>query len=195
MKNVGVHNLIHTHHVHTRQPAETIDELMQWVNDLGYTYSSVGIAAFGPLGLDTKSSDYGYVTSTPKIEWQNFNLLGAVINGVERKSGDFKVVFDTDVNVVAKFEADFGGHDDAHGNVVYITVGTGIGIGVVLNNQMLHGLVHPEGGHMQIPLHTYDKDYAGVCPFHGTCLEGLCTNVSIAKRKGLADVELNKEIS
>lgn len=195
MKNVGVHNLIHTHHVHTRQPAETIEELMQWVNGLGYTYSSVGIAAFGPLGLDTKSPDYGYVTSTPKIEWQNFNLLGAVINGVERKSGDFKVVFDTDVNVVAKFEADFGGHDDAHGNVVYITVGTGIGIGVVLNNQMLHGLVHPEGGHMQIPLHPYDKDYAGVCPFHGTCLEGLCTNVSIAKRKELADVELNKEIS
>lgn len=69
MKNVGVHNLIHTHFVHTRQPAETINELMTWVNDLGYTYSSVGIAAFGPLGLDTKQSDYGYVTSTPKLEW------------------------------------------------------------------------------------------------------------------------------
>eukprot|EP00347_Sterkiella_histriomuscorum_P014476 403360730 len=194
MKNIGVDNLIHTHHVNTRVPSETMQDIMDYINSFDYTYSSVGIAAFGPIGLNQTSADYGYVTSTPKVEWQNFNLLETVLSGINKKTEDFVHTFDTDVNLVAKFEADFGGHHDAHGNVVYITVGTGIGIGVVLNNQMLHGLVHPEGGHQKVPIHPDDIDYPGVCVFHGNCLEGLCTNVSIAKRKGLDDVELNKDI-
>ena len=105
-----------------------------------------------------------------------------------------KVAFDTDVNVVALFEHMYGGHDDAKQNLCYITVGTGIGLGLVINGQTVHGLIHPEGGHIRIPLLPEDDSFPGVCPYHGKCLEGLCTNVAIAKRKGLADVEMNKNI-
>lgn len=113
MRNIGCDKLIETKQVNTRAPHETIRELLEFANSFDYTYSSVGIAAFGPLGLDSSSEDFGYVTSTPKVEWQNFNILETVLDNIKRKTEDFKYVFDTDVNIVAKFEADFGGHHDA----------------------------------------------------------------------------------
>ncbi len=116
------------------------------------------------------------------------------MEGIKNKAQDMKVAFDTDVNMVANFEFALGGHSDVKESLVYITVGTGIGIGLVINGKTVKGLVHPEGGHIRMPLREDDKDFKGVCPFHGTCLEGLCTNVSIAKRKGLSDVEDNKNI-
>ena len=102
-----------------------------------------------------------------------------------------KVAFDTDVNVVALFESL---HSGVAKNMAYITVGTGIGVGVVIHGQMVHGLIHPEGGHIRVPILPEDKEYKGVCPFHGNCLEGLCTNVSIAKRLNLASVDDNVNI-
>lgn len=116
------------------------------------------------------------------------------MDGIRNKSPDMKVVFDTDVNMVANFEFTHGSHEDVKESLVYITVGTGIGIGLVVNGKTVKGLVHPEGGHVRLPMREDDKDFKGVCPFHGTCLEGLCTNVSIANRKGFSDVEDNINI-
>lgn len=90
-----------------------------------------------------------------------------------------KIIFDTDVNVVAAYEYLYGGHKDVRENLTYITVGTGIGIGLVAGGKMIHGLVHPEGGHIRVPILEDDKGFGGVCRFHGNCLEGLCSNISI----------------
>jgi fructokinase len=109
-----------------------------------------------------------------------------------------KVAFDTDVNIVAAFEYYHGDHN-VHESLAYVTIGTGIGVGLVINGKMVHGLVHPEGGHIRVPLLKEDEDYEGVCIFHKNCLEGLCTNVSIAKRLNktiddLKDVEDNNSV-
>ena len=119
--------------INTTNPKDTVQLILNFINSFEYKYRSVGIAAFGPIGVDKTQSDYGFVTTTPKVEWQNFNLLKTVVDGINNKDESFGVAFDTDVNIVAQYEADFGGHKDAGGNLVYITVGTGIGIGVVLN--------------------------------------------------------------
>lgn len=98
------------------------------------------------------------------------------------------MAFDTDCNILAMFELLNGGHD-VKDNLTYITVGTGIGIGMVINGKCVHGMMHPEGGHVRIPILKADQDFPGVCAFHGNCLEGLCTNVAIAKRIGANSVD------
>ena len=94
--------------------------------------------------------------------------------------------------MLAAFELEHGGHTDVEDNICYITVGTGVGIGLVINGKCVNGMIHPEGGHVSIPEHPHEKekynDFKGACSFHGNCVEGLITNVSIAKRLGLADV-------
>lgn len=111
----------------------------------------------------------------------------------EKKAPDFKVAFDTDCNMLAAFELEHGGHDDVQDNLCYITVGTGVGIGLVINGACVNGMIHPEGGHVSIPAHPDEKekynDFKGVCPFHGNCVEGIVSNVAIAKRLGLKDVK------
>ena len=106
--------------------------------------------------MDTKSEKYGYVTTTPKEGWRDFNLLATIFNGIKHKKPGMSVVFDTDVNMVAQFEFEHGDHTDVHDNLVYITVGTGIGIGLVVNGRSVRGLVHPEGGHVLVPIRSED---------------------------------------
>ena len=107
-------------------------------------------------------------------------------------SSDFRVAFDTDCNILAKFELENGGHGEITDNIAYITVGTGIGVGFVINGKGIHGLIHPEGGHVSVPQLPIEKEkyhFEGTCVFHGAnCVEGLCTNTAIAKRLGLASV-------
>jgi fructokinase len=135
-------------------PNETVKDICKFLNSephSTYQYSSLGIAAFGPLCLDKSSEKYGYVTTTPKKGWDNFPLLKGFLNGIKNKTPDMKVAFDTDVNIVAAFEFMHGDHNVKE-SLVYITVGTGIGLGLIVNGQMVHGLVHPEGGHVSVPL-------------------------------------------
>ena len=110
----------------------------------------MGVAAFGPICLDKKSDLYGYVTTTPKPQWGNYPLLPKLKAGIKNLKPGMKIAFDTDVNVVALFESlRVGGK---YKNLAYITVGTGIGVGVVVNGEMVHGLIHPEGGHIRVPI-------------------------------------------
>lgn len=185
---VSEHKVIASEVIPTVHPKETVKSICAFFNSFDYEYSSMGVAAFGPICLDKSSEKYGYVTTTPKEHWDNFPLLPSLLAGINRKA--FKqAVFDTDVNVVALF-SHLNGVRKAK-NMAYITVGTGIGIGIVVNGEMVHGLIHPEGGHIRVPILPEDREFPGVCKYHGNCLEGLCTNVGIQKRVGLATVEDN----
>jgi fructokinase len=144
----------------------------------------VGIGSFGPVDLRPSSTTFGYVTSTPKPGWQNFNFAGAVRNGL-----DVPVGFDTDVDAAALGEARWGAAQSIS-DFLYLTVGTGIGAGVIVNGQILHGLVHPEVGHIRIPHDRQRDPYPGCCPFHGDCLEGLACGPSMEKRWGKPAREL-----
>jgi fructokinase len=140
---------------------------------------AVGIASFGPVDLNPASPTYGFITTTPKPGWRQVDLRGTV-----KRALDLPVAFDTDVNAAA-----FGEHYWTLANhnlepFVYITVGTGIGVGVLVNGHPVHGLVHPEAGHFSIP-HDKEKDpFTGICPYHKDCLEGLASGPAMAERWG-----------
>ena len=138
--------------------------------------AAVGIASFGPVDLDPRSPTYGFITSTPKPGWANVDVAGAA-----RASLGLPVGFDTDVNAAGLAEWRWGAAQGLD-SVLYLTVGTGIGGGGLMDGRLLHGLVHPEMGHIRIP-HDVDADpFPGACPFHGDCLEGLASGPAIRAR-------------
>lgn len=140
---------------------------------------SAGIATFGPVDLDKNSNTYGYITSTPKPGWAQTNLLGAIRDALKLPCG-----FDTDVNAAAFGEYYWVAENRELDPLLYITVGTGIGVGGIVNGKTLHGLIHPEAGHMFIPHDRTADPFPGICPFHEDCVEGLASGPSMAKRWG-----------
>jgi len=139
----------------------------------------VGIGSFGPVDLRPASPTFGYITSTPKSGWQNYDFAGAI-----RTALSVPVGFDTDVNAAALGEARWGAAQSLS-DFLYLTIGTGIGGGAIVNGQVLHGLLHPEMGHIRIP-HDFNRDpYPGCCPFHGDCLEGLASGPAMQQRWGV----------
>ncbi len=146
---------------------------------------AVGIASFGPVDLDRCSPTYGHITSTPKLAWQNFDLAGAVRNALGVPVG-----FDTDVNGAALGEARWGAAQGLSDSL-YLTVGTGIGGGAIVHGRVLHGLMHPEMGHIRIPHDLQADPYPGCCPYHGECLEGLACGPAIEERWGGPAQELS----
>jgi fructokinase len=165
----------------TTTPDETIGQAVAWLREQGNRYgglTSVGIASFGPVDLNRQSPHYGYITTTPKPYWANTDLVGAVQNALAVPVG-----FDTDVTGAALAEYRWGAAQGLD-VVLYITVGTGFGGGVVVNGKPLQGLMHPEMGHFRIP-HDRDQDpFEGICPYHGDCLEGLASGTAINARWG-----------
>ncbi len=165
----------------TAEPAETIPCVL----DFFYPYAhqgrlaAVGIGSFGPVDLDPGSETYGYITSTPKKGWAQTDLRGAV-----RQALNVPVAFDTDVNAAAIGEQYWVEENRPLDPFLYVTVGTGIGVGVIANGKPLHGLIHPEAGHYLIP-HEWQADpFEGSCPYHGDCLEGLASGPALASRWG-----------
>ena len=153
-------------------------KFLQQGSDQHGVLSGIGIASFGPLVLERRSAQYGFIGKTPKPGWSHVDMLGAVRGAFACPLG-----FDTDVNAAALAEHRWGtGRDVA--DLVYITVGTGIGAGVLVNGIPLHGLMHPEIGHLFVRRHALDTEFSGVCPFHGDCLEGLASGPAIMKRSG-----------
>lgn len=162
----------------TTTPEETIGRAIEFFRRRA-PVTSLGIASFGPLDLDTRSASYGYIASTPKAAWRHTDIAGALSRGL-----DLQVSIDTDVNAAALAESQWGaarGLDD----VVYLTVGTGIGGGALAGGKLVHGLVHPEMGHMRVPHDRVADPYRGICPFHGDCLEGLASGPAIEQRWGM----------
>jgi fructokinase len=140
--------------------------------------SSIGVASFGPIVLDKRAADYGFIGNTPKAGWANADIVGVLA-----RHFDCPVGFDTDVNAAAMAEHRWGAGRDIE-NLVYLTVGTGIGGGVLVDGAPLHGLMHPEIGHLRPRRHPQDGQFEGVCPFHGDCFEGLASGPAIVARTG-----------
>lgn len=157
----------------TLTPKETINQCKEFI--LKHQPDAVGIASFGPINLDRKSEEYGYITSTPKPGWANTALVSEI-----QSIFDGPIGFDTDVNGAALGESIWGKGKDVT-SCLYLTIGTGVGGGYVENNQCLHGLLHPEMGHILIQRHP-DDNFEGVCPYHGLCFEGLASGPSIEAR-------------
>ena len=139
---------------------------------------AIGIGSFGPLDLDPGSPRHGWITTTPKPGWADTDVAGWF-----RDALGVPVALDTDVNAAALGEWRHGAARGAD-VVVYVTVGTGIGGGVLVHGQPLHGLVHPEIGHLRIPHDRQADPFDGVCPYHGDCLEGLASGPAMAARWG-----------
>lgn len=165
----------------TETPERTMPELLEYFQDK--EIGALGIGCFGPVDLDPLSETYGCITTTPKLAWVNYDICGFF-----RKNLQVPVGFDTDVNGSMLGEATWGcakGLDTA----VYITVGTGVGVGVLAGGKLLHGMQHPEGGHILLPRRA-DDSYEGKCPYHGACLEGLAAGPAIEARWGKKAAEL-----
>lgn len=165
----------------TKTPETTMPEMIQWFK--AKKIEALGIGCFGPIDPDKDSPTYGYITSTPKLAWKDYNIVGAFEEQICCPVG-----FDTDVNGSALGEVTFG---QAKGkkNIVYLTVGTGIGAGVYAEGKLLHGMLHPEAGHI-LMRRREDDHYEGKCPYHKTCLEGLAAGPAIEERWGKKGIEL-----
>jgi len=163
----------------TGTPADTLPAILDWIAGAaaGEPLAAIGVAGFGPLVVDPAHADYGRIGSTPKPHWSGFDLRGAVAARF-----DLPIGFDTDVAGAALAEGRWGAAQGC-GTHVYLTVGTGVGAGIVVGGKPLHGAAHPEVGHIRVRRDPADS-FAGGCPFHGDCLEGLVSGPAIAKRAG-----------
>lgn len=159
----------------TTTPRETLKQVFDFFDQ--YPLKAIGIGSFGPIDVNEKSATYGYVTSTPKIAWKNFDFLGAI-----KQQYDIPVAWTTDVNAAAYGEYKKGSARGTE-SCLYLTIGTGIGGGAVVDGKVLSGFGHPEMGHLLVRMHP-DDDFKGVCPYHGNCLEGIAAGPAIEKRYG-----------
>lgn len=160
----------------TGPPEGTLSRAISYFQD--HEVEAIGIGSFGPIDLKPESPTYGYVTSTPKHGWSQINVLGNMKSHMDIPFG-----WDTDVNAAALGEATWGAAKGLT-SCAYYTVGTGIGIGLYSEGRLVHGLVHPEGGHVPVKRHPEDA-FGGTCPYHGDCLEGLAAGPALEARWGL----------
>ncbi|MCX9148437.1 ROK family protein [Erythrobacter sp. WG] len=170
------------HVIPTRAPSETLAEAAAWFAAQGGV-EALGIGSFGPVELDRASDRWGFITNTPKPGWADCDIAGFFAKGLGVPVG-----FDTDVNAAALAEHRAAG--GGAGSLAYLTIGTGIGGGVVLGGEAVHGIAHPEIGHIYPRRHPQDTEFAGICPHHGDCLEGLASGPAIFARwgKSLSDL-------
>jgi len=174
----------------TTTPAETLAAVVAFFKAQQAAHgplAALGIGTFGPIDLDRTSPTYGYITATTKAGWSQVDVVGPLAAALGVPIG-----FDTDVNAAALGEWRWGAAQGLD-TFVYLTVGTGIGGGAVVNGRPLHGLLHPEMGHIRVP-HDWQADpYAGNCRFHGDCLEGLANGPALAERWGRPGSQLPRD--
>ena len=161
----------------TTTPEETLSQVIDFFKQQEIKFgnlAAIGFACFGPLDPKLDSPTYGHILPTAKAGWSNANVVGAL-----RSAFDIPIMFDTDVNGAALGEWTLGG---ARGlkTFIYITIGTGIGGGAYVEGKLLHGLLHPEMGHIPIPHDRIKDPFEGACPFHGDCFEGLASGFGTA---------------
>jgi fructokinase len=173
----GSLEIIERSEVATETPGITLTRIREFLG--AHKFHSIGIASFGPVDCKISSPTYGYITSTPKPGWRDTDVLRLL--GIYDEFHGIPFSFDTDVNAPALAEYKLHGKPGQN-SLAYITVGTGVGVGLVVNGATVHGLLHPEAGHIQVAKMTGD-DFIGTCPFHGACIEGMCSTGALAKRK------------
>jgi fructokinase len=169
----------------TTRPAETLSAL-EAVLDGWRGFAAIGIGSFGPVSIDPQAGDYGNITSTPKPGWADTSVARRFASRY-----DVPVGFHTDVVGAALGEARWGAGQGLDA-LAYVTVGTGIGAGMIANGRPVDGLTHAELGHVRVPRLPGD-DWTGACPFHGACVEGLASGPAIAARTGIKGEELGED--
>ena len=180
------------HRIDTTSPEAVIGAAIGWFGEHLPQPAAIGIASFGPLDLAPGSATWGHVTRTTKPGWS-----GADVAGPFARAFGCPVGIETDVNGAALAEASWGA-GVGFGSLLYLTIGTGVGGGFVSQGRLLHGLSHPEMGHIRVPRHPDDMgpddtEFAGVCPFHGDCLEGLASGPAVIARWGRSRSQLEAE--
>lgn len=168
----------------TTAPEETMDKVIDFFKDKNV--EAIGIGSFGPICLNKKSEEYGCITTTPKLLWQNYNIVKKI-----KDNFNVPIGFDTDVNAAALGEFTWGAAKGLN-SCFYMTVGTGIEAGLIVEGNLVHGLLHPEVGHMMI-CHEERDLFEGNCPFHKNCLEGMASGPALEKRWGKKPYELDSE--
>lgn len=173
-------NIFKTATIPTGTPEDTIPKILNFFE--GNDIEAIGIGAFGPVCLDKNTSDYGRIGKSPKLPWVGFSWKEAF------ESTSTAVKVDTDVNAACLGEVIYG---NGRGllDVIYITIGTGIGVGVYCEGTLLHGMLHPEAGHILLPMLEGDET-KGSCPYHKNCFEGLASGPAIKIRYGSEAFEL-----
>jgi fructokinase len=165
----------------TTAPAETLGQAIDFFHQQQAVHGrldAIGLACFGPLDPDPTSPTYGCIQPTPKPGWTGADVVAPLEDAFGMPVG-----FDTDVNGAALAEARWGAAQGCD-PVLYLTIGTGIGGGVLVNGKLLHGLIHPEMGHIPMPHDRQRDPFPGSCPFHGDCFEGLANGPALLKRWG-----------
>lgn len=168
----------------TREPDETFDEIISYFQR--FEIQALGVGCFGPIDLNYNSKTYGHILHTPKLRWAGYDVVGTL-----KKALQIPVGFDTDVNGAILGEVVYGAAKGLK-DTIYITIGTGVGVGVYTNGALLHGLLHPEAGHMLIERKEGDS-YKGCCPFHKNCVEGLASGPAIEGRWEKKGFELKEK--
>lgn len=169
------------HTIPTRDPKTTLAEAAAWLAGQG-AITALGIGTFGPAELDRASPQWGFITNTPKPGWANCDIAGTLARALARGQASVPTGFDTDVNAAAL--AEYAAAGRTSGGLAYLTIGTGIGGGLVIDGRAVHGIAHPEIGHIYPRRHPLDTEFAGICPAHGDCLEGLACGPAIIARWG-----------
>jgi fructokinase len=158
----------------TTTPSEALARIIAFFQQ--QQLAAIGIGSFGPISPDRHAPDYGYITSTPKPGWAQTDIVGIIGQALGVPIG-----FDTDVNAAALGEWRWGAAQGLS-TFIYLTVGTGIGGGGLSNDRLMHGLLHPEMGHIRLP-HDWQADpFSGICPYHGDCLEGMASGPAMKAR-------------
>ena len=173
--------------VPTETPADSMPAMIEFFKKYPQV-KAIGIGSFGPIGANPQAADYGYITNTPKLPWQQYDFLGTF-----KKEFDVPMAWTTDVNAAAYGEMKQGAAQGV-ANCMYITIGTGVGAGVVVDGKIISGFAHPEAGHMAVKRHP-DDHYEGKCPFHHDCLEGMAAGPAVEGRWGKKGVELSNELA
>lgn len=171
------------HRFPTTTPAETFGRALEWLAERG-TPEAIGVAAFGPVGIVPGRAEYGRLLATPKPSWADFSIKDCIA----ARFPAARFTLDTDVNAAVLAEARLGAGQGVE-DLAYITIGTGIGAGILSGGHLIHGALHPECGHFKVPRQPGD-DFPGVCSFHRDCLEGLASGPAIAARWGKPAAEL-----
>ena len=171
--------------IETTSPTETMDKIISYFQCKNF--EAIGVGVFGPIELDRDSEEYGTILSTPKIQWQQYNIYKTLKEHFNRP-----IVIEHDVNAALLGELTWGAAQGLR-NAIYYTVGTGVGAGLWLNNQFHHGELHGEIGHMLIPVLEEDTPKGGSCPFHKNCLEGLVSGPGIYHRFGIKGEDIPQD--
>ena len=171
----------------TTNPVETMSHVINFFKKYENGLEAIGIGSFGPIDVNFQSETYGYITSTPKVVWQNFDFVGSL----KKVFTDITISWTTDVNAACYGEY-VAGEGQGKSCVAYFTVGTGVGGSVLHKDNFIAGFNHPEMGHMIVRKHPKDN-FSGMCPFHKDCLEGMAAGPAIEKRSGKRAQNISEE--